>query len=95
MTREEPALPALNERLRDDYVADCQRGVDRWNQVIRKHGIDAEPAAAPPGLPPRHRDLRRDARLARTAAIVSQAEWDARRARVAPDATPTRRSSRA
>src|SRR3989440_4908876 len=24
---EEPALTALNERLRDDYVADCQRGV--------------------------------------------------------------------
>ena len=42
MTREEAALPALNERLRDDYIADCQRGVDRWNQIIRKHGIDVE-----------------------------------------------------
>ncbi len=35
-----PALVALNERLRDDYIADCQRGVDRWNRVIEKHGID-------------------------------------------------------
>src|SRR2546421_674439 len=26
---EQPALPTLNERLRDDYVADCQRGLDR------------------------------------------------------------------
>src|SRR5882724_12165994 len=26
-TREASALPALNERLRDDYIADCQRGV--------------------------------------------------------------------
>jgi benzoyl-CoA 2,3-epoxidase subunit B len=42
VTRDEPALPALNERLRDDYIADCQRGVDRWNAVIRKHGIAAE-----------------------------------------------------
>ena len=42
VTREEAALPALNERLRDDYIADCQRGVDRWNQIIKKHGIDAE-----------------------------------------------------
>src|SRR5436853_6703356 len=25
-TREAPALPSLNERLRDDYIADCQRG---------------------------------------------------------------------
>jgi benzoyl-CoA 2,3-dioxygenase component B len=40
--REEPALNALNERLRDDYIADCQRGVDRWNAIIRKYGIDAE-----------------------------------------------------
>src|SRR6186997_1276057 len=32
-TREEAALVSLNERLRDDYVADCQRGVSRWNQV--------------------------------------------------------------
>ena len=40
--RDEPALPALNERLRDDYVADCERGLRRWNQVIRKHGIDVE-----------------------------------------------------
>ena len=40
--RDEPALPALNERLRDDYVTDCERGLRRWNQVIRKHGVDVE-----------------------------------------------------
>ncbi len=37
-----PALTSLNERLRDAYVADCQRGVDRWNGVIARHGIDFE-----------------------------------------------------
>ena len=37
-----PALTSLNERLRDAYVADCQRGVDRWNKVIAQHGIDFE-----------------------------------------------------
>jgi benzoyl-CoA 2,3-dioxygenase component B len=26
---DEPALTALNMRLRDDYVADCAKGVDR------------------------------------------------------------------
>src|SRR5439155_1101325 len=39
--REQPALPSLNERLRDDYIADCQRGVDRWNRVIKEHGMEA------------------------------------------------------
>jgi benzoyl-CoA 2,3-dioxygenase component B len=30
---------ALNERLRDDYIADCQAGVDRWNKIIDKSGL--------------------------------------------------------
>jgi len=37
-----PALSALNMRLRDDYVADCQVGVDRWNKVIAEIGIPFE-----------------------------------------------------
>ena len=36
---EEPALTALNMRLRDDYVKDCQGGVNRWNKVIEKAGL--------------------------------------------------------
>ena len=34
-----PALSALNMRLRDDYVADCNAGVARWNRVIEKYGV--------------------------------------------------------
>ena len=34
-----PALSGLNMRLRDDYVADCNGGVSRWNRVIEKFGI--------------------------------------------------------
>ncbi|MBX7115558.1 MAG: benzoyl-CoA 2,3-epoxidase subunit BoxB [Myxococcaceae bacterium] len=33
------ALGTLNERLRDDYIVDCQAGVDRWNKVIEKAGL--------------------------------------------------------
>ncbi len=36
---DEPALTAINMRLRDDYVKDCQGGVSRWNRVIDKAGI--------------------------------------------------------
>ena len=39
---EDTALLAINERLRDDYIADCQRGVDRWNKSIRDAGVDFE-----------------------------------------------------
>jgi benzoyl-CoA 2,3-dioxygenase component B len=34
-----PALTALNERLRDDWVADVQAGVSRWNRIPEKAGI--------------------------------------------------------
>jgi benzoyl-CoA 2,3-dioxygenase component B len=37
---EEPALTAINMRLRDDYVADCQKGVERWNKAIEKTGVN-------------------------------------------------------
>jgi benzoyl-CoA 2,3-dioxygenase component B len=36
---DEPALTAINMRLRDDYTADCQRGLDRWNKIIERTGI--------------------------------------------------------
>ncbi len=34
-----PALNALNEKLRDDYVKDAAAGVERWNKIIEKAGI--------------------------------------------------------
>jgi benzoyl-CoA 2,3-dioxygenase component B len=36
----EPAINAINARLRDDYVADCEKGVERWNRAIASAGID-------------------------------------------------------
>ncbi len=36
---DEPALTALNMRLRDDYTKDCQGGVNRWNKVLEKFGV--------------------------------------------------------
>lgn len=36
---DEPALTALNMRLRDDYTNDCGKGVERWNKVIEKTGV--------------------------------------------------------
>jgi benzoyl-CoA 2,3-dioxygenase component B len=75
VTREEAALTSLNERLRDDYVADCARGVARWNQVIQKAGIDFELT-----LP--HRAFHRaigtfaEVKVAPDGRVVSEAEWD-------------------
>jgi benzoyl-CoA 2,3-dioxygenase component B len=42
VTIDEPALTALNARLRDDYSEDCRKGVQRWNKVIEKTGVAFE-----------------------------------------------------
>jgi benzoyl-CoA 2,3-dioxygenase component B len=34
-----PMRNAVNEILRDWYVADCQAGVDRWNKIFQRHGM--------------------------------------------------------
>ncbi len=39
VTEDVPALRAINSRLLDDYIADCQGGIDRWNKAIEKAGI--------------------------------------------------------
>jgi benzoyl-CoA 2,3-dioxygenase component B len=77
VTREEAALVSLNERLRDDYIADCQRGVNRWNEIIKSHGIDFTLS-----LP--HRAFRRaigafaEVKVSPDGKVISEAEWDAR-----------------
>jgi benzoyl-CoA 2,3-dioxygenase component B len=40
--QEVPLRNAMNEVLRDAYVEDCQRGVDKWNRAIATHGIPFE-----------------------------------------------------
>jgi benzoyl-CoA 2,3-dioxygenase component B len=41
LVREEvPLRNAMNEVLRDAYVADCQRGVDKWNRAIAEKGTE-------------------------------------------------------
>ena len=71
--REAPALSALNETLRDDYVADCQKGVDRWNRTLAEVGARA--AAAPRRVQPGGRHVRRSPRQPGRARSSSEAEW--------------------
>ena len=36
---DEPALTALNMRLRDDYTRDCAKGIERFNKIIERSGV--------------------------------------------------------
>jgi len=79
----QPALNAVNERLRDDYVADCERGVRRWNQAIRRAGVEVELK-----LPHRAFNRRIGAfaglHVTPDGRVVAPEEWHARRAQWLP-----------
>ena len=77
-TRDEAALTSLNERLRDDYIIDCARGVARWNQVLQKFGVDFEFKLPHRGF---HRaiGLFAGTHVSPDGRVVSEAEWNARR----------------
>jgi len=74
---DEPALNAINQRLRDDYYEDSLRGVGNWNKMIREQGIDFELV-----LPNRafHRNIGPFAQVKATPTgqIITEAEWDKR-----------------
>jgi benzoyl-CoA 2,3-epoxidase subunit B len=75
---ETSALGVVNERLRDDYIADCQRGVDRWNRLIAERGIDFSFT-----LPHRafHRQIGEFADVYATpqGRLIDEAEWNKRK----------------
>jgi len=75
-TREAPALNALNERLRDDFVKDSVAGVGRWNKIIQKAGIDFQLTVPHKAF---HRQIGPLAglKVSPDGRVVSDAEWSA------------------
>ena len=76
VTRDAPALNALNEKLRDDFVDDSNVGVGRWNRIIRNAGIEFQ-------LNVPHKTFNRQigplagVKISPDGAIVSDADWSA------------------
>ena len=79
-----PALSALNMRLRDDYVADCQGGVGRWNKVIEKAGI-AFTLKLPHVAFYRHIGEFSKIHADTDGHVLDDAAWEAERARTLPN----------
>ena len=48
---DEPALTALNMRLRDDYTQDCVKGMLRWNKIISTRRLRLQADAAERRVP--------------------------------------------
>jgi len=74
LERDVSALSALNERLRDDWIADVQAGVDRWNRIPAKAGIDFRFTLPHKGF---HRKIGvfADLPVSPTGQVIGEAAW--------------------
>ena len=75
VTSDQPALTSINERLRDDYREDSQRGVDRWNKSVAKAGVDFEITLPHQGF---HRNIGnfQGINVSPEGKVISREEWD-------------------
>jgi benzoyl-CoA 2,3-epoxidase subunit B len=72
---DEPALTALNMRLRDDYSTDCAKGIERWNKIIARSGVDFRLALPHVAF---HREIGefRDVRTTPAGELIDAAAWE-------------------
>ena len=80
-----PALNALNARLRDDFIEDCQGGINRWNRELSSRGIDFQ-ITLPHVAFNRKIGEFRDLSVAPDGRVISADEWQASRDRWLPNA---------
>jgi len=73
-----PLRNAMNEVLRDAYVDDCQRGIDRWNKRLTEAGIQGR-LRLPNKRFYRHIGLYADMPFDADGKPLSKDEWDRRK----------------
>ncbi len=79
-----PLRNAMNEVLRDAYVADCQRGVERWNKRLIEAGL-SERLRLPSKRFHRHIGLYADLPFDPDGQLLTQEQYVARRDEWLPD----------
>jgi benzoyl-CoA 2,3-dioxygenase component B len=72
-----PLRNAMNEVLRDAYVEDCQRGVDRWNKHLERTAISFR-LRLPSKRFHRHIGLYADMPFDVDGRVLDRSEWDRR-----------------
>jgi len=82
--QEIPLRNAMNEVLRDSYIEDCQRGVDRWNKVIQHAGI-SDLLKLPSRRFNRHIGIYAGLYCTPEGELISKEEWEKNRNQWLPD----------
>ena len=76
--QEVPLRNAMNEVLRDAYVDDCQRGIDRWNKRIAEAGLSCR-LRLPSKRFHRHIGIYAELPFDADGGLRSREDWDKRR----------------
>jgi len=71
------AVTAVNERLRDDYIAEVRHGITRWNKTIERAGIDFKLTLPHKGFN-RRIGAFSGVRIAPDGTVITEAQWLAR-----------------
>jgi len=79
LSKEEvPLRNAMNEVLRDEYVEDCQRGLNKWNRLLEAEGIPFR-FTLPSRRFHRHIGVYANVHTDPQGNLLSQEEWNRRR----------------
>lgn len=71
-----PLRNGMNEVLRREYIEDCQRGVDKWNRLIREKGINFELKLPSPRFH-RHVGIYQGLHFDPNGKLITREEWEA------------------
>jgi benzoyl-CoA 2,3-dioxygenase component B len=78
VAREVPLRNAMNAVLRDAYIRDCQRGVDRWNATLARYGVTGMDLKLPSMRFNRKVGVYAGASFDPEGRMVDRAEWERR-----------------
>ena len=68
---------AINERLREAFIVDSQRGVNRWNRAISERGVDYQLTLPHRGFN-RHIGLFADVEISPLGDFLTSEDWSLR-----------------
>ncbi|MGH3316462.1 MAG: benzoyl-CoA 2,3-epoxidase subunit BoxB [Nocardioidaceae bacterium] len=77
VTETVPLLNALNLDLRDEYVADCENGIRRWNQALEDAGLPHRLTLPHEGFN-RHVGAYQGHHVSPEGEVLTKEDWDAR-----------------
>jgi benzoyl-CoA 2,3-dioxygenase component B len=77
-TRDVPMRSAMNEILRDWYVSDCVKGVERWNKILDRHGF-SDRLYVPDRKFNRHIGIYSGFKFDPTGHLIGEEDWNRRK----------------